>query len=423
MPPPDKFGSTFSPISESLKVDLFFDATLSMQGFTRARSSSFYQQSVPLLERAVIEGWSGGEASFFKFGDQTAPLPGRTFLDATKPEFYSDTKYNKKTFIERVIDRAAPDHLTIIVTDLFQDNADVNQLSAKLKDKFIAAGLAIGVLGIRSQFDGTVYDVGPNNYSFAYKSSDKPQTGRPFYLLAFGSHANIAHYFATLERSGLSNFPERHGLILSRFITAHQTPFASAKLRKASQISEISSANLVAQTNRHEQIRAFKISKKKKEGVFSTSWSYESLPNVLEHSADLIAETTGSKGEEAGTNQLRVVESESAKAALEVTAKLQPEGGPYTNLEFQGNLNVQQLPMAGIYCYRIILRPKNYSLPAWVSDWSMRDGELEAWHSKAADFNGAKTYNLQNFLSTLKGAIENNTPPEAGEFYVYLRVD
>lgn len=423
MPAPADATSMFSPVAEALKVDLYFDATLSMQGFTRSQSGSTYQQAIPLLERAVIEGWRGGEAAFFKFGNETAPLPARTFLEATKPQFYSDTQYNTRTFIERVIDKADPNHLTVIITDLFQDNADVNQLSAKLKNKFIAAGLAVGVLGIRSNYEGKVYDVGPDNYSFAYTSSGKPQTGRPFYLLTFGSHANIAHYFETLERTGMSNFPERHALIFSRFVTAQTTPFASAKLKSATGISEISSSNLVAPNKRQAEIKAFRIIKGKTEATFTTDWPYEALPNVMEHPPELEPELTCWKGEDRGNKELIPVENPAAKSALQVSAKLLPEAESFNKLEFKARLNVSQIPAAGTYSYRIVLRPVNPRLPAWVRDWNMRDGDIRAWHLNPTEFNGAKTYNLENFLGTLSGAVSSTRRPEAAELYVYIKVD
>ena len=423
MPPPAEATSSFTAPTDALKVDLYFDATLSMQGFTLTESPSTYQQVIPVLERAVIEGWGGGEASFFKFGNETAPLPGRTFLDAAKPQFYSDSKYNKRTFIERVIDQAQPDHLTVIVTDLFQDNADVNQLSAKLKNKFIAPGLAVGVLGIRSQFQGKVYDVGADNYSFSYKSSDKPQTGRPFYLLAFGSHANIAHYFSTLERSGINNFPERHALILSQFLTAQPTPFASAKLKTGNGISEISSSNVVAQSKQQARIKAFRIIKGKSEAEFGTDWPYEPLAYVVEHSAELEPELTCWKGEPAGTKELSPVANQAAQKALYVKAKLLSDTGAFNKLQFQAHLNVKEMPSAGVYAYRIVLRPVNPTLPAWVNDWNLRDGEIAAGRVKATEFNGAKTYNLANFLNTLSGAVSSTRQREAGELYLYIQVD
>ena len=62
-------------------------------------------------------------------------------------------------------------------------------------------------------------------------------------------------------------------------------------------------------------------------------------------------------------------------------------------------------------------------LSAWVNDWNMRDGELAASRFKPAQFNGAKTYNLANFLGTLGGAVSSTKRPEAGELYMYIQVD
>jgi hypothetical protein len=423
MPPPDQPDHRFAPVSDALKVDLFFDATLSMKGFVVTQAGSYYQQAIPLLERGVIEGWKGGTVSFYKFGDEIAPLPGRSYLDAVKPVFYSDSKYNKKTYIERVIDQAALDHLTIIVTDLFQDNADVNQLSEKLKQKFISNNLAVGVMGVRSQYEGTVYDVGTDNYSFGYESKEKPDTGRPFYLLAFGSHANIAHYFATLNKSGLDAFPEKHVLIFSRFLTPKASPFTPAKLKTADKISEISSSNVLARSYSGDQVKAFKITKGQTKARFSTDWPYESLPNVLEHSSELTPYIQSWKGENTGAKELVLTENRQSGGALKMTAKLLPDTAPYDKLQIAGEINVGDFPSPGIYLYRILLRPTRYSLPQWVTEWNMGDGEIRKWHLHPSDFNGARTYNLENFLGTLHGAVLSTTPPDVSDIYCYIRVD
>jgi hypothetical protein len=53
----------------------------------------------------------------------------------------------------------------------------------------------------------------------------------------------------------------------------------------------------------------------------------------------------------------------------------------------------------------------------------MRDGDIKAWHLKVSEFNGARTYNLENFLGTLSGAVSSTSRPEAGELFVYMKVD
>lgn len=421
-PPPANEQDSVEPVSEALKVDLFFDATLSMKGFVSAQTTSSYQEAVPLLERGVIEGWNGGSPTFYKFGDDIAPLPGRDYLGATKSGFYGDSKYNKKTLIERVIDQAKPDHLTVIVTDLFQSNADVNQLSERLKQKFLANGLAIGIYAVRSQFDGMVYDVGPDNYSFSYKSS-KPGTERPFYLLALGSHADIAHYFDILGKIGLNASPETHALIFSRHLAEHTSSFAGAKLKTADKISEISNSNLLSGSYSSDLVKSFKVTKGKSTVRLSMELPYAPLTNVLTYGSELAPELTAWRGEDNGTRELTLAENTQAQRAITVNANLTPEQTPFNNLELRAELRVNELPSAGVYRYRILLRPSHYSLPDWVAKWNMRDEEVKAWHQHLTDFNGAKTYNLENFLGTLQGAVLSTTPPKVCDVYIYIQVD
>jgi hypothetical protein len=423
-PPLEDEQDKFKPVSEALKVDFFFDATLSMKGFVSTQTISSYQQTVPLLERGVIEGWNGGQATFYKFGDSIAPLPGREYLEAVKPAFYADSKYNRKTLIERVIEQAKPDHLTVIITDLFQTNADVNQLSDALKKKFIANNLAIGVYAVRSQYDGTVYDVGSDGYSFPYESKDKADTYRPFYLLAFGSHADIAHYFDVLDNSGLNAFPEKHALIFSRHLTSQLASFAKAKLKTAEKLSEINSRNLLSGDYKGERVKAFKINKGTAMARFSLELPYDAvLANVLVYGNELVSEVSAWKSEDNGAKELALVENPQAQKALRVTTKLLPDQAPFDKLELQGEVNAGAIPVAGIYRYRVLLRPKSYTLPDWIKKWNMRDDEIKAWHQRPQDFNGAKTYNLENFLGTLQGAVLSTTPPKICDIYFYIRVD
>jgi hypothetical protein len=420
--PPKDALDTLEPVSDGLKVDLFFDATLSMKGFVTTQTTTSYQLLVPMLERGVIEGWKGGKVTFYKFGDDIAPLPGRSYLDAVKEAFYADSRLNRRTLIERVIDRASTDHLTVIITDLFQTNADINQLSEKLKQKFITSNLSIGVYAIRSQFAGAIYDVGPNAYSFTYAT--KPNEGRPFFLLTFGKHSDVAHYFDVLDSSGLNAIVEKHRLIFSRYLTARPLAFASTKLKTADKISEISPSNLLTGVSDDARIKTFKITKGKTVAKFSADIPYDSqLNDVMQYRSDLTAEVAAWKGEDKGGRELVEVENSLALKAFHVDIRLTPDQFPFSKAQLQAAVNVADLPGAGIYRYRILIRPNHYLLPEWVGNWNMRDEEITRWHRAPNDFNGAKTYNLENFLGTLQGAVLNTSPPKVGEIYCYIQVD
>jgi hypothetical protein len=421
-PPPKDTLGTLDPVSEGLKVDLFFDATLSMKGFVTAQSTTAYQLLVPMLERSVIEGWKGGEVTFYKFGDDIAPLPSRTYLDAVKETFYGDSRLNRKTLIERVIDKASTDHLTVIITDLFQTNADINQLSEKVKEKFIAQNVSVGVYAIRSQFAGAIYDVGPNGYSFTYAA--KPNEGRPFYLLTFGKHSDVAHYFSVLDSSGLKDVVDKHKLVFSRYLTTRPLAFASARLKTADKISEISPSNLLTGFSDDSRVKTFKITKGKTIAKFSADLPYDSqLGDVMEYGSALALEITAWKGEDKGGKELVESENSQALKAFHVDIKLTPDEFPFTNVKLQTSVDVTALPGAGVYCYRILLRPNHYMLPEWVPNWNMRDEDIARWHRDSKDFNGTRTYNLENFLGTLQGAVLRTTPPKVGELYCYIQVD
>ena len=404
-------------------MDLFFDATLSMKGFVTTQTPTAYELLVPMLERSVIEGWKGGQIRFYKFGDDIVPLPGRSYLDAVKEAFYSDSRLNRRTLIERVIDKADTNSLTVIVTDLFQTNADINQLSERLKEKFLVNNLSIGVYAIRSEFAGLVYDVGPNAYSFSYKST-KADNGRPFYLLAFGKHSDVAHYFDVLETSGLNATTEKHTLIFSSHLLGRPIGFAGSKLKTADKISEISTSNLLMSGFDDDRIKAFKITNGKTAAKLGAEISYNSqLSNVIQHGSGLTVDVTAWKGEDKGGKELVLVENPQALRAFRVDAKLAPDQIPFNKIQLQANLDVTELPAAGIYEYRIVLRPDHYALPGWVANWNLSDEDVAHGHRTPSEFNGAKTYNLENFLGTLQGALLSTTPPKVGEIYCFIQVD
>src|ERR1700755_3170807 len=120
-PPPIDPNNIYPTVSDNLHADIYLDATLSMKGFIVSGTSTYYQQTIPLLESAVERGWPGGSVTFNKFGTRISPLEGRSYLNAGKHTFYTDQEVNLRTYIEGVIDSANTDNLTLIVTDLFQD--------------------------------------------------------------------------------------------------------------------------------------------------------------------------------------------------------------------------------------------------------------------------------------------------------------
>lgn len=409
-----------APPTENLQVDIYIDATLSMKGFTEIDSFSYYQQIIPLLESSVINTLKG-EKVFYKFGNKSEVLTDRNFLQSQKPAFYADAKFNTKTLIENVLENANPQNLTIVVTDLFQDNADVNQLSDKIKSKFITANLAVGILGIKSQFNGKIYDVGSNNYSFPYKTSDEASF-RPFYILAFGSHSNIARYFDALEQDGIKNFPAKQRVILSNNLGEKPASYFGADVTDKKNINELSGTIIKNEQNLND-FGEFRIRDAAKPATIELTLPFRQLPGTVNLSEQLEPEINSmvcTKSESADANAKNTssfVQQSAVATALDVDAKVtKPEG-----IVLKINIAPEKLDGNEVNAFRIILRPKQSSLPDWIDEWNMTDSEISVWNKNPAQFDGTKTYNLKHFLQTLWTTTQNVHKPKVADFYLYIK--
>ncbi|MFL6335834.1 MAG: hypothetical protein ACJ754_21195 [Pyrinomonadaceae bacterium] len=397
-------------VSDSIAVDVYLDATLSMKGFIVPGVSSNYERTLQLLERAAQKGWNHGTATFYKFGTRIDPVGGRGYLEGSRPDFYTNPDLYRRTFIENVIDAANPDNLTVVVTDLFQNAADVSLLTRKLKEKYLEKGLAVGVLGVRSHFDGTVYDVGIRNYSFPYKSgSEQAERFRPFYVLILGRHPDVARYFETLKVSGLEGFPTNFE-IFSRHLATRLASFSDGRVEAVERMVQVS--NLLAAGVQEGRAKQFVV----REGTpphFAATFGYEGLPYVMPFPAGALSyEVTAWHC--AGD---RLEGSGAPPQAFHVTGAALT--GDRITLEAQ--VDASALAANEIYCYRVVLRPREYQAPAWVTEWDMPVENVEHWKQKPADFNGATTFNLKPFLEDLSETVVQLYQPKVGEVYFYFQ--
>jgi hypothetical protein len=389
-----------------------------MRGFTETDSFSFYQQTIPLLESSIINNLKG-EKVFYKFGNKSEVLKDRDYLLSQKPSFYADANFNTKTLIENVLENANPQSLTVVVTDLFQNNADVNQLSEKIKSKFITANLAVGVLGIKSQFKGMVYDVGSNNYTFPYQSSDEA-TFRPFYILAFGSHANIARYFDALEQDGVKSFPAKQRVILSPNLTDKLASYLGADVVDKKNINELS-GTIVSNDQNLNNFGEFRVRDGAKPAAVEVQLPFRQLPGTVNLSEQLEPEVSSLLCATAQSTDAKYTSSfapqPEASQALDINAKIIKPGG----IDLKINIAPEKLEKSGVNAFHLILRPKQSVLPDWVGEWNMTDSDVSVWHKNPKQFDGSRTYNLQHFLQTLWATTENIHKSKVADLYLYVK--
>ena len=412
-PLPDS-GEALERLSTGLTVDVFLDATLSMQGFVNPGAWTRYAQVLQVLWSSVQTSWPKGEIRFFKFGTQITPLSSNAPLEASTPEFYTDPGYFEETLIENVIDSADVTNLAVIVTDLFQNDSDINLLTAKLKDKYIINGRAIGVLGIKSEFDGTVYDVGINNYSFRYPAgSHQTPAMRPFYLLMLGKHADIKEYSASLRSNRPDFISDDNLVIFSKHLVSPMPPFASGTIDSTHNFDEI--ASILTSGLKDNRVRQFRVRGSEEVATCDATLQYCQLPCTMPFDAQrLSVEILAEQYQDDG-----FVPLDRSEPSLRIKrATILP-----STLSLRAKLAVRSLPGKGIYRYEVILRPQAeaYQMPSWFSEWDMNVSKIEEWHRSRTGFEGETTLNLKLFLSNLWRTTVQVHKPKIARLYYYIK--
>ena len=83
--PDDESQTTLGEKSDPLIARIYFDATLSMQGFV-VPGSTRYTEICQYLESVITSGWNDGTAQFFRFGEEVESISRDTYLSVGEPD-------------------------------------------------------------------------------------------------------------------------------------------------------------------------------------------------------------------------------------------------------------------------------------------------------------------------------------------------
>jgi len=407
-PPPWAENEQLTFFSENPTIDIYLDASASMRGFTTPGYQTYFAQFIQNIESSVFSTWPKGKTNLKKFGTQVYPISHADFLNAASPNFYNEPE----TRIDRVIEGANARCLSLIITDLFQNEADTLTLSRFIFEKFVRTGLAVGILGIRSQFDGIVFDVGVNGLQFSYRSTNEPNKFRPFYILMLGKHADIIHYYERLTSDYLNNYVTQFSLF-SRYIVRTLPSFDNSKVVNTYRMNEVLS--LLASGKRDYRVKQFRLRRNADIGAFKVTLSYNREPftiysnlNLLEYQVKLINQTN--------LDGAVIHEAENAFTinSLQVDTK---------EINFNISFNATNLPSNAIYCFEVSLypQPEAYRIPDWVSRWNMNTTKLQNWINAPLTFEGDSTLNLKRFVDEIAQTTIRFHKPMLAKVYFYIK--
>ncbi|MDJ0557175.1 MAG: hypothetical protein QNJ68_22575 [Microcoleaceae cyanobacterium MO_207.B10] len=388
--PIEGLASKSNPIQPIVQID----GTPSMQGFVNVPDSR-YIRTLRLIETAAITAFENSLAvKYYSFGTKRIPLPNeRSSLIAQSPSFYT----SREPFLDAQIDKALEslnnnnhDHLSIIVTDLYQKDGETARVIESLKVNYLKKDLAVGILAVRSEFDGIVYDVGLVDNSFEYLTKpNNPETFHPFYLLVLGSYENVASFFdrmkAASQKQGLNFSDNQFVIFYSKLV---QTPLIlnikedNLTLKGMRRLLTVNDGNvMVSMQNRETTERLMLKDEVGRERTINYQVSYEELPYLLpvnNFSATVVTEYNNNSRNFAKYNGNQLI-------------KFNDWQIQENELLFSTMFNYNDMDK-GVYWFSAEIFPQALELPEWSSQWNLKEKE---------SFNGSKTYNLSPFLDGL----------------------
>ena len=392
--PPGSYSTSLEPLPTAMTVDVYWDATISMQGFTTLAAGNFYRTLPDTL--SDMSSFLG-DVRFFRFGAQVTPLERKDYRRLSMPEDYTETI----TSFGNVVDGADPAHLSVVVTDLFESDADWSNVTQKLREKYFSQHLSVAIIGVKNSFNGEIFDVGLNASAFQYDSGADPSKFRPFYLFLMGSEPQIRAFLERWKEQRLPSNEMRYVVFSEHFTeNAGALRVADAKVSKNLFIStELSRSD--------ERLQEIGISNPNAEVQLVLPFKPQPYPdactlnpNALERQIKVFAWNDDNTWQEQPLNDGSVSVSFDDNLDL--------------NLAFKA-AGALPLGRIGLLQVRLIPTRRSVELPQWLSDWDM--GYIDA---APEQFDGSKTVNLQRIAASLKESLLVAAQPTIADLYLVV---
>ena len=395
---PPEIGGAPPDETERMTVDVYWDATYSMQGYTRLSAGNAYRT---LPDNLGDIATSLGEVHFYRFGAEIQPVEGREYRRFSTPEYHDELI----TSVGNVVGSADPQHLSVIVTDLFESDADWSNVTQQLKEKYFSKHLAVAVIGIKNSFMGDIFDVGLNAAKYRYNSGDDPAKYRPFYLFLMGPENQIGE-FLEKWRSHQSGHAEMQYVVFSEHFApqAEKIDFSQAEMENIFEDDRLEKADRrlmeigIADMSEPARLKIVVDCRPAFAACPIDSGKMHLISRVFAMNEDVTWDVIGDEN----SIPMSFSKHEGDENAYDIELQIQPE-----QVLRPGSINVLQV--------QVVPTARSVALPSWVEQWNMPDIDISP-----EAFDGSKTVNLQHVMASLKDSMLISSHPALAEMYLLI---
>jgi hypothetical protein len=398
----NKLAGVSAQPSDALKIEVLVDGTPSMQGFVKNSKQSRYEQTIDLIDQTAKAIKQSQDVTYSFFGTERK---AGNYLAAKQPASYAGGAGLTNSQLNAAITPPDPNKLSIIVTDLYQTDTDINSVNEILKNDYLEKGYAVGVLGVRSQFKGKVYDIGRDRAERHYTTTDQEERFRPFYIIFLGLYANIASYFDQLKSKDQAVIREEQFVIFHSNSFSKPSMFDFAKYRaefpkskkSLKAIKTVSDGNVVGSLKQPNAIAALQVTSDPSTTETDRQVKHQVPYNGLAYTLAPKEFTTGKTQSERfdrTTQKFMPIEVQ----ALQFKNWIVSDNASNQQLSFVTQIDPTAL-QPGVYVFKLDVSPVAFQEPEWWKRWNFDESEFDRVNQ--ANFDGSRTINLQRFLQGL----------------------
>ncbi len=402
--------------SEQIVTRVYLDGTPSMAGFV-ASSSSAYLEALKQLQQVLATAWPQPQVSYFRFGETVFPMTSVTDPDPRLSGIYQGGKGLTTATIDTAIDGSAQaeakskqqNQLTVIVTDLYQKAATIDPILKQLNQKYLGKDLAVGVVGVRSQFRGAVYDVGAANASFTYQGE------HPVYILVLGKYGDVSHLIEQLRKnpalkavSQATIFTSGPVQPIAAFLPQDYPPDLKPLKQQASRPETLNNGKVMIKGLLKDDYKfeSLKLAAKKPIAL-DYPLQYQLLPHVLAvQTAAVVTQSYSFDSQSKAFKDANLQKAVNFQLPNPLPTQPKTPSDPQP-VNVTAQINPQNLD-SGVHLLVTEISASEFKDPQW---W-------QAWSASEDSRDGSKTHNLSSFLTGLKTITEQRKPAIARLCYL-----